>query len=119
MTDIALGPDNDLLIVDGQIPLLVTTQEFTKQRLGITLGTISGEWFLDIDFGVPRDLLYAKGTKGMMDSEIIRIIQGTVGITSLNTFDSSLDKRTRVYTVDFTATTDSGEILAIEGLEIK
>lgn len=117
MTDIALDTSNDLIIENGQIPLLRTEEEFTKQRLDIHLRTISGDWFLDINFGLPRELLFAKGTQGLLDSEILSIIGNTEGIQRILTFSSDLNVRTRVYTVNFTAVTDSGEIIAIEGLE--
>lgn len=117
MTDIALGPDNDLIIENGQIPLLGTTEEFVKQRLDIHLKTISGEWFLDINFGLPRDLLFAKGTEGLLDSQVIAMISEKEGIERVVSFSSSLDARTRVYTINFSALTESGEIISIQGLE--
>lgn len=118
MTDITLDTNNDLMIQDGQIPLLGTTEKFVKQRLGIHLKTISGDWFRDVDFGLPRNLLYSKGTQGMLDAAIVEIIVGTSGIKTVTEFKSKLDVSTRIYTVDFSAVTDDGQIITIAGLEI-
>jgi|26BtaG_2_1085354.scaffolds.fasta_scaffold02386_9 hypothetical protein len=118
MTDIALDDSGDLIIENGQIPLLGTIQESTRQRLQISLSTISGEWFKDINFGVPRELLFSKGTQGMLDAAVVEIIVGTDGIQSITEFESSLDAGTRVYTVNFSAITDSGEVVTLEGLEV-
>lgn len=118
MTDIALDASGDLIILEGQIPLLGTTQEFVEQRIQISLRTISGDWFKDINFGIPRELLFAKGTEGMLNAAIIDIINETPGIQKITEFDSSVDVRTRIYTASFTAITDSGEIISLEGLEV-
>jgi len=118
MTDIALDDSGDLIISDGQIPLLGTTQEFVKQRIQISLNTITGEWFRDINFGFPRELLFTVGSEGRVDSAIREIIIDTPGIVEILEFSSTVNKQTRVYTANFTALTDSGEIISLEGLEI-
>jgi len=118
MTDIALDDSGDLIIENGQIPLLGTVQESTRQKLQISLSTISGEWFRDINFGVPRELLFSKGTQGMLDAAVVEIIAGTDGIRTITEFESSLNAGTRVYTISFSAITDSGEVITLEGLEV-
>ena len=118
MTDIALDDSGDLIIKDGQIPLLGTLEKFNRQRLQISLATITGEWFRDIDFGLPRELLFKKGTKGMLDAAIINIIVETDGIESITEFSSTLNASTRTYTSNFTVLTDSGELITLTGLEI-
>lgn len=121
MTDIYIDP------VTGDIDLTVNTmrltesiEELTRQRLSITLSTYQGEWFDDIDLGIP----YLKndnnpvqglgvGTKGFLDAVIKAKILEKEEITSFKNYVSTLEPTTGALVVSFTAITNTGSTIVV------
>lgn len=52
MSDLKLGVDGDLEIKNGDL-LLTTSDDAVRQHLQQRLRTFLGEWFLDLDVGIP------------------------------------------------------------------
>lgn len=121
MADIYIDPlTHDISLVDNRMMLVDTEEEATRQRLVITLKTFRGEWDFNIEAGVPylknennAVQLLGKSNKDLLDLEIKQAILNTEGVVSLNTFDSVFDKAQRTVEIDFTASTDSGEIISV------
>jgi hypothetical protein len=117
MTDIQLGPDNDLLIVNGQINLIETTEVLVRQRLLNKLRAFTGTLFTNIDYGIRANLVFAKGTQSLLDQDIKALISNTRGVVKLVSYTSS-DNPQRTLTVDFEYEIETGEIVGIKGLNV-
>lgn len=114
MTDLVLGDDNDLLVINGQLQLFQTKEGFIRQRLMISLNTFTNTWFENINFGINQNLIFAKGTQDLLDQDIKTIITGTDGVIKLLTYTSTVDTITRIYTAAFSYETAEGVILSSE-----
>lgn len=119
MTDIYLDESGDLIIENGQVPLIKNKEQFIKQRLEVSIGTVAGELFTDLTFGVPRDLIFSKGRSAMLDSEIVRIIKNTDGVVKILEYNSNTNKSTREHLISFTVECVGGEIYTLENLKVK
>ncbi|MCP3921255.1 MAG: hypothetical protein GY714_01590 [Desulfobacterales bacterium] len=92
-----------------------THEELVRQRLVINLLMVFGEWFTDTTYGVAYfESIYGKNTKAAADAAFKQTIRNTEGVTNINRYASSLDKYTREYTLEFSITSDTGEIVNIE-----
>lgn len=112
MTDLALSTENDLLVVNGQLVLLSTQEELTRQRLMISLNTFTKTWFENQNFGINQELIFQKGTQGLLDQDVKTIITETTGVVKLLEFVSRIDTD-RVYRNDFTYLTEEGDIVSV------
>lgn len=108
----ALDTDGDLAIPFAT----VTGNDAVAQRLRVRLSLVAGEWFADERVGVPymRDILGVKNpdlaaVKALLD----RVVRECPGIARTEGLTVSLDKASRVLTVDFEAVADDGTRLPI------
>lgn len=103
---------HDWFLEDGTTPVVCPDiQSLVRQRISINLKMIMGEWFADINYGVPYfESIFGKNTKDATDSIIRNTILQTEGVTGLSSYTSSVDNTTRKITIRFSATTDSGTI---------
>jgi hypothetical protein len=96
MTDLLLDPDTgDLCIFEGDLCTVTTEQELTRQAVMVTLRTFRGEWFRNINTGVPwienennKIALLGKVSKDFVDSQIrlaIKSLPEVLGISNYNT----------------------------------
>ena len=121
MSDILLDTlTNDLIVEGGQITLIDNREELARQRLLITLRTFRGEWFKNINFGVPyiendnnKIALLGKSSKRLLDIELQRQILDIEDIESIEDYTSVLDTTSREIVVTFSAVTKSGAILPL------
>ena len=121
MVDIYLNPlSNDIDLTSNTMRLTENTQENTRQRVVIVLNTNKGEWDFNISFGVPwlknennNIQLLGKTSKNIIDSAIKKAVLTREGIVSISEYSSTLDKITRVLTVNLKAITESGEIITL------
>lgn len=118
MTDLVLGDDNDLLVLNGQLQLFQTKEEFTRQRLMISLNTFTNTWFENINFGINQNLIFAKGTQDLLDQDIKTIITDTDGVIKILSYSSIVDPITRVYTMTFSYETQEGGIVSLTGVTL-
>jgi hypothetical protein len=106
---------------DYAINSFISESEATVQAVSTRLKLFLGEWFLDINAGVPwYQKVFVKPAKTQDVEKIIRnTIRETEGIDSLTKFDFNFDSITRSATVAFTATTIYGdEIEPVLGISI-
>lgn len=115
MTQTLLGPDivldddtHDLLFVNGDLLMDVDVGQAVK----IALLFIKGEWFLNINLGVPYfDQFFIKAPRiNLLRSILRKTIEDTPGINSVLALDLSYDPQARTLSVSFRADTDNGEI---------
>lgn len=126
--DIYLDPStNDLYIYNGELRLTETQEEVTRQKCQISLSTYKGEVFWDIDAGVPwlaNDnnpiQLLSKSTtdKRFVDVVLQANILNREGIIGISSYESVWDKPTGKLTITFTATTETGEPISVEDIEL-
>jgi hypothetical protein len=112
MSDILLDRDShDLAVIDGDLQL-VRGVDLIRQRLKQRILTISGEWFLDENIGLPWFQEFSQ--KGIDDERvkaaILRVIAETQGVAEVVEFDMSPDRRARKLMVSFRVTTTLGDI---------
>ena len=116
MIDFALDPlTNDLVFREFDFDLVDDTKQI-MQNLAIRLRFVLGEWYLDITQGVPYyEEFFRKSPNQIQIESILKqeIVQ-TRGIEELISFEANFDKRRRIFSVNFSARSISGEELLKE-----
>ncbi|WP_175788105.1 hypothetical protein [Burkholderia cenocepacia] len=85
---------------------LVNSPDAVAQAVITRLRLLRGEWFLDTTVGMPWETdVIGKNTQGTADAAIRACILGTIGVTEITAYASSLDSATRKLTVTATITT--------------
>jgi hypothetical protein len=120
LIDLRVDPvTGDLALVNNTFRLTVNIQEAVRQKVEITLSGFRGEYFANILAFVPylenedNSLqLLGKTSKPLFDTTIKAAILEVQGIVSLTTYTSFLDTPTGVLTIDFSAVTESGDLLS-------
>jgi len=116
MIDIALDPlthdwptpsisnNYDLPLVDGI--------EQISQNLNIRLRFFNGEWYLNTLVGVPYfQYFFIKNPNRIQVETFLKdTIIDTPGVTELTKFASDFDGKTRLFSVNFSAATESGDV---------
>lgn len=111
MSDLKLGADGDLEVKNGSLHL-TNGDEAVKQHLQQRLRTFLGEWFLDLDVGVPyfQDILVKNPNVNQVDGILKQTILTTPGVVELISFTMNFDSTARALSVEFEYTSYSGEI---------
>lgn len=112
MTDWLLGPDHDVVIsADGDF-VFVSGGEEVAQRINITLRAHQGEWLFDTLFGVPyrTEILVKNPDLGAIEARLRSIVAGVEGVTAITEFSLSLDRVSRILTVDMVVDTRLGAV---------
>ncbi|KGE06447.1 hypothetical protein LA03_31600 [Burkholderia gladioli] len=77
--------------------------ESVAQRVATRLRSFRGDWFLDLDHGIPWIERMERGNeRDRLESDIKRQILGTVGVERILAFDIAVDGQTRRMTVSTT-----------------
>lgn len=104
-----LSPTGDYTFGSSQLNFLRDTPETVAQLVQTTLKLFNGEWFLNIDSGVPYfEGVLGKHTKQEADLTIQDAILNVQGVTSLDNYSSSIDPVTRKYSATGTLNTIYG-----------
>jgi hypothetical protein len=99
--DYTLGTGSDFHV---DTPAAVSQAILTRLRL------IAGEWFLDTTDGTPwRTEILGKYSAAAYDSVLKGRILGTEGVSSIDSYSSSIDSATRKLKVSATVTTIYGQ----------
>ena len=107
--DFALGPDDDLLLVEGDLVML-TGAEGVASDIRARLQTLTGDYFRDTSLGLPREqILGVKFNKGRSEELYRTAVRETPGVATVESLvasfaDRTLDVRLRV-------TTDFGDVI--------
>lgn len=112
MKDWEIGSDGDLTLALGDF-VFVEGSYRVAQAIETTLRTLRGEWFLNLDFGVPyfQNVL---GKKMIEQSDFDSIIKAAIvdieDVNRILEYESSFDHPGREYSVSFKADTTFGPI---------
>lgn len=117
MTQLKMNDNDDVAIENNRFVWTVNnSDEEIRQRLIQNLKFFLGEWFLDINQGVPYfQAIFVKGTPPeIVEAAFKDVIIGTDGVTDLKRFEPlDLNSATRELKVDFDVTTINGNNLTI------
>lgn len=103
---------HDLVFINGECPVTGDMIDRVIQRLYIRLRTFLGEWFLNVEYGVPwlEDVLGQKAPKSRVDMVIQSQILEELEVKQITEFSSTMNAQTRVYSCTFRVMVASGEI---------
>ena len=109
--DWALDADGDLDFSSGSLRY---TQgiEAIAQGIRIRVLMVAGEWFLDLDLGVPwfTEILGRKPTIARVRALLRKAIIAAPGVLEILSIDVSIDSSTRRLTATWSVSTDVGEL---------
>lgn len=116
MIDIALEQSSSDLSFNQFDFSLVDGIDQIRQNLFIRLKFILGEWFLDINEGVPyyEDIFLKNPNQIIVENVFKQEIINTRGIEEILTFESDFNREKRIFYVNFSVRTISGQELEQE-----
>lgn len=102
--------DNDIVITDD-IVLVTDLLTAVRQELTLALGMFKGEWFLNLDEGLPYyERILGKRYDEAVITEVFRErIARVPSVKAIDTLAVSYDGPTRVLSVAWTVVTDTAE----------
>lgn len=107
--NIFVDNNNDIVMVDGGL-LLVTGLEEMRQSVGQALRSFEGDWFLNLELGLPyfQSILQKATSVSEVENIFLDTISNIPGVLDLETFQLSFDKTTRRADISFRALTSNG-----------
>mgnify|MGYP000170257016 CR=1 FL=1 len=111
MSDIRLSPGGDIDLTNGSLNLVDGVDAVT-QLLNQRLKFFYGEWFLNLDSGIPyfEKVFQKNPNPSVLDSLFKRVILGTPGILRLLEFQMTLDTTKRTLAVKGKAVSTTGNV---------
>ena len=114
----------DLLLDDNGVVLrggdwaFAIDREGIQQRIGQTLRTIAGEWFLDLDYGLPyfEQVLIKNPNLPAVQDTFRRALLSVKGVSSVERLTLSLDTTSRTLTVSWVVLTDLGLLVGTDNI---
>lgn len=108
MTDIILDENNDITFLNNDFNLFEEDDNnLIAQRIEIKLRSYKGEWFRDINYGIPWiSILSRNGNKNIADNNIKKTILQDEDIKSISKYSSVV--RSATLKVTFTAKLKAG-----------
>jgi hypothetical protein len=107
---------NNFVVEDHHWRFTTTRLEYIAQKVRHTISVFLGEWFLDRTIGIP----YIPGEdvekdihRRMIETALQVRIGEVEGVEKFIHFSSSLDKSTRILTVEFTVQIETGETFSM------
>lgn len=103
MMDLALH-QNDLEIARGDIAICATDADCIAQAISIRIKTLSGEWFLDSNVGIPyfTEVFGRKRSERFLQQLIVSEIEATPGVKRVKDFKTVINNE-RKMNVNFRA----------------
>lgn len=122
MTTFYISPDtHDLDFASGTMRWTANDAELTRQRVETVLKTFRGEWFANINYGVPylenrhnKVQLFGKTRKDIFDSYIIQAIRSQEGVAQVENYVSVLNRQTRQLSVTCEIVKTDGGIIPFD-----
>lgn len=107
--NIQLSDDNDIIPKDGNLPLVEGLDELA-QLAKQNLLSVQGDWFLNLDAGLPMYETILRKSTSITEVEQIYFdaIGQLPGVISVDSFNLEFDGSTRNLNVTFRATTSDG-----------
>lgn len=115
--DILLDPNShDVIFINGAAPVTRSQQDVVAQRLKITLQTFLGEWFLNLDTGLPyfQQILAKIRNKSTVDAIFQQAILADPGVIEMIQYSSTLTASSRGFDLSFAVRVTDGSIVPID-----
>lgn len=114
MKDLNMSDDGDLQFTGGRLTF-VDGDELIRQNLLKRIRTYAGEWFLNINRGMPYlQAIFVKGVEeDLIRSFFVNEILSVAGVKELSSLDVIIDAASRGLTVEFEVRTINGETLSL------
>lgn len=106
---------NDLEIINKDFQLTNDLSRYVSQKLRIRLSFFKGEWYLNINKGLPyyEEIFVKNPNLSYIEDLIILEINTCPGVEELLEFNLLYENINRELLIDFKAKLENGEILAI------
>lgn len=119
MSSFLLDNTGDLDTSNNELTLTTGLQAI-QQHLQVKLRMFLGEWFLNTSVGVPwfQDILVKQPNFVTIENALKTEILETVGVIELISFEFDFNSTTRVFTLDFRASTEEGIIDLSQEVEV-
>lgn len=120
MSDISMDPELKDLKLEGGDLVLNTGKDTVDQHLRANLAAFQGEWFLNIENGLPyfQEVFKKNQSPALIESIFKDAILKTTGVIELTEFELKVDTVTRKLFLDFSVDTIEGSI-SFQGLEVE
>jgi phage baseplate assembly protein W len=117
---------NTWKLVDGDISFdengelqMVSDEEELKQAIEFILSIRLGEFFLDETVGLNRDNLLTKQfDEDLAHADIVAAVMQEDRVDEVSEVTFTLDKATRILSVDLTILSTSGQTVTLEGVNV-
>lgn len=111
--DIALDVNGDLSVSNGALQM-VSDEAAIVQAIRIRMQFFKGEWFLDLDAGIPffQSVLVKNPDNATLDYVFRKALLETPGVLSVLSLSARVDRSIRRLFVSYRVDTSLGEIQA-------
>lgn len=120
MSDLKINElTGDLELTSGDVSL-TTGSDSIDQHIRSNIRAFRGEWFLNLDDGVPyfQEVFKKNQSPAVVDAIFKEAILKTTGVIELTEFEINYDTDKRKLILDFSVNTVEGEI-NFDGLEVE
>lgn len=94
-----MDSNGDYVFGHGSLDFYVDEPAAVAQLVMTRLRLYKGEWMLDTSAGMDKDKILGTHTQSTRDAEYQRVIVETDGVNSILEYASSLNSKTRAFTV--------------------
>lgn len=111
--DLLLDPvTHDVIFVNGETTVTQKPADIVAQRLKITLYTFLGEWFLNLDTGMPyfQQILNKVRNKSTVDVIFQTVISKDPDVIEIISYESDMNSATRGFYMEFAVRVSDGTI---------
>jgi len=107
---------NDIVFTNGVSSVTRDQQTVVAQRLKITLQTFLGEWFLNLDTGIPyfQQILNKVRNKSSVDAVFQSAILADPGVLEMVSYSSTLDSAARGFDLSFSVRVQNGSVVPLD-----
>ena len=111
----ALSPTGDIALSNGK-SYLITSDAAISQTAKTRMLLFLGEWFLNLDEGVPyfREIFVKNPSLPVVTSIFRRVLLTCPGVASVVALSTTLDAKTRKATVKGAIKIDTGRTISLE-----
>lgn len=112
--DILINERGDLVITNYDLSI-TTREQVTKQKLIQRLSTFKGEWFLNLEAGIPyfEEILGKNNSISRIETLFIREIQKIEEVTEILKLNINENKATRRITIELAVKDNLNNIIEI------
>lgn len=104
-----LDANGDMIFGHGRSDYLIDSAPAVAQAVVTRLKLFQGEWFLDVTFGTPwMTQVVGTNTQSLYDTAIKVVVLGVLGVSTIDSYSSSLNPATRALTIQMSITTIFG-----------